>query len=472
MRHGRASRFAADFERGAPIDNPYFPHLLNHLASYREVATDPDTGEVTTARTDVLTTGASVGVGGVQATVVRDTEYEGGLLLEDTLDFFAQDTEGNVWYFGEQVVNFEYDEDGTFLGSNTEGSFRADEPGNAPGWVVQATPVLGPAYFIEFVPGVAEDERLVAGLGETLRTGLGRFRDVVRVIESSALEPEEGIEVQFYAPGFGLIAERSLLPDGTVESEAELDRVADVTRRDTDDGDDTTVALSSLREGRAVRAPAEVADLDPADFAGGGVRHVTIVRADAGSANALGAYVADAAPARSAACASWCRTCRRRRPGTPSRCDVPEGKVLGLFLVADADRLGLDLGDYAGGGLRLINPLTGARASLGDVLAPHVADAAGRILPMQPLSALGADDGTNYLNPAAGLHASASPPPRSGRTPSWSGSRTARRPRRTATATSTTQSWRSVGRRSARRRCGCSARRRPAFGLAQRRRTA
>jgi Ca2+-binding RTX toxin-like protein len=79
--------------------------------------------------------------------------------------------------------------------------------------------------------------------------------------------------------------------------------------------------------------------------------------------------------------------------------------VLGLFLVADADRLGLDLTDYDGGGLRMINPLTGERATLGDVLAPHVADAAGRILPMQPLSALGADDGTNYLNPAAGLHA-------------------------------------------------------------------
>ena len=181
--------------------------------------------------------------------------------------------------------------------------------------------------------------------------------------------------------------------------------MADVTRRDTDDGDDTTVALSALREGRAVRAPAEVADLDPADFAGGGVRHVTIVRADAGTANALGAYVADARTGAIGGVRILVPDLSEAEAGDAVAVRVPQGKVLGLFLVADADRLGLDLADYAGGGLRMINPLTGARASLGDVLAPHVADAAGRILPMQPLSALGADDGTNYLNPAAGLHA-------------------------------------------------------------------
>ena len=46
-----------------------------------------------------------------------------------------------------------------------------------------------------------------------------------------------------------------------------------------------------------------------------------------------------------------------------------------------------------------------AAANIADGIAPIVTDEAGNILPIQPLSALGSDDGTNYLNPAAGLQA-------------------------------------------------------------------
>ena len=42
---------------------------------------------------------------------------------------------------------------------------------------------------------------------------------------------------------------------------------------------------------------------------------------------------------------------------------------------------------------------------MSDLYAPTVVDDAGNILPIQPLSALGADDGTNLLNPAGRLQA-------------------------------------------------------------------
>ena len=38
---------------------------------------------------------------GVTCIVVRDTVDIDGVLIEDTVDWFAQDVEGNVWYFGE-----------------------------------------------------------------------------------------------------------------------------------------------------------------------------------------------------------------------------------------------------------------------------------------------------------------------------------------------------------------------------------
>ena len=65
----------------------------------------------------------------------------------------------------------------------------------------------------------------------------------------------------------------------------------------------------------------------------------------------------------------------------------------------------MDLSAYTAGGLEVINLLTGASANIGDGIALTVTDEAGNILPIQPLGAVGADDGTNYLNPAASLQA-------------------------------------------------------------------
>ena len=42
---------------------------------------------------------------GIPTSVVRDTVYLNGMMIEDTLDWFAQDKDGNVWYFGEDVKN-------------------------------------------------------------------------------------------------------------------------------------------------------------------------------------------------------------------------------------------------------------------------------------------------------------------------------------------------------------------------------
>ena len=41
---------------------------------------------------------------GVTTVEVHDTVTANGELTEDTLDWFAQDKDGNVWYFGENTM--------------------------------------------------------------------------------------------------------------------------------------------------------------------------------------------------------------------------------------------------------------------------------------------------------------------------------------------------------------------------------
>ena len=50
-------------------------------------------------------------------------EWVGGLLVEDTIDYFAQDTDGNVWYLEEETVDIEYDDDGNEIGRDPGGSW-------------------------------------------------------------------------------------------------------------------------------------------------------------------------------------------------------------------------------------------------------------------------------------------------------------------------------------------------------------
>src|SRR4030095_4986373 len=83
-----------DFRRHERIDNPYFPLLRGVVYSYGVVDEEGPTGE----RNDVFATFENKKILGVETHVVRDTAYDEGRLIEDTLDFYAQDKHGNVWY--------------------------------------------------------------------------------------------------------------------------------------------------------------------------------------------------------------------------------------------------------------------------------------------------------------------------------------------------------------------------------------
>ena len=106
----------------ARIDNPYFPLTPGTTFIYEgETAQGFEHDEfAVTHNTRVIR--------GVTCVEVHDTVTEDGELTEDTLDWFAQDTEGNVWYFGENTHELE---DG--LITTIDGTFMAGVKGDKPG---------------------------------------------------------------------------------------------------------------------------------------------------------------------------------------------------------------------------------------------------------------------------------------------------------------------------------------------------
>src|SRR4051812_6808763 len=78
-----------------PIDNPYMILRPGTTFVYE------DRGE---GSQDVfVVTHQSAVIDGVICLVVHDSKAINGQLVEDTFDYFAQDKQGNVWYFGEDT---------------------------------------------------------------------------------------------------------------------------------------------------------------------------------------------------------------------------------------------------------------------------------------------------------------------------------------------------------------------------------
>jgi hypothetical protein len=375
---------AAEFQPGAPIDNPFFPLELGSIRSYAGRQVDPDTGEVETERNDLFATFEKHEVFGVETTVIRDTVYADGVLAEETLDWYAQDTAGNLWYFGEIVINFEYDDAGNFIGTNNDGAWEAGVDGALPGLAMPAEPGFGPAFYLEHALGVAEDESIVVGLDETVTIHRGSFEGVLKVLDSSVLNPD-GAEFKFYAPGVGEIVEQALNRDGTV---------------------DITTEFQGQQQVGSGALPSDLSQPELEAFQGDGSKQfVTYLGGDSASDCAIGAYQIDLETGRLGQGRILFPSTDDLEQGTSTGLGVGGGKALGLFVVANAGESGLDLSQFEDGGLFFQNLLTGKRATIEDGLAPLVTDRDGNALPIQAFHALGGENSVNFLNPAAGAHA-------------------------------------------------------------------
>jgi hypothetical protein len=169
------------------VDNEYFPmepgttFLYEGGAQHSEMSVTSDTKKVM----------------GVECIVVDHREWEGDMLIERTYDWFAQDKEGTVWYFGEDTKEYE---EGKVV--STKGSWEAGVDGAKPGIIMPAEPKVGQSYHQEYYPGEAMDMARVLSLDASVTVPYGSFDEVLETREWTPLQPGFS-EKKYYVRGVG-----------------------------------------------------------------------------------------------------------------------------------------------------------------------------------------------------------------------------------------------------------------------------
>ncbi len=184
----------------APYDPPIEPANFSPNITNRYFPLPPGTVFTYRAPDSVITVSVlrqTVKIAGVTCRVVRDTNVVAGKVAEDTLDYYAQDRQGNVWYFGEATAEF-----ANGVSVATDGSFVTGVNDAKPGIIMLAAPKPGKGYRQEFELADAEDVAQVVSLGQSVSVPFGTFHNALKTLESTPLEP--GLfENKFYVPGVG-----------------------------------------------------------------------------------------------------------------------------------------------------------------------------------------------------------------------------------------------------------------------------
>jgi len=176
------------------IDNPYWPMSPGTEWIYSETDSTGTEEKVVVTVTEETKRIAN----GIEARVIRDVVSENGTPVEITDDWYAQDRDGNVWYLGEAVENYE---DGKLVDS--AGSFEAGVDGAQAGIAMPANPEPGLSYRQEYYQGEAEDRAVVITVGEEqVEVPFGYFTGVLMTRDLVPTEPKVQ-ELKFYARGVG-----------------------------------------------------------------------------------------------------------------------------------------------------------------------------------------------------------------------------------------------------------------------------
>jgi hypothetical protein len=165
------------------VDNPWFPLKPGSEWTY-DVESGGADGEDT-----VTVEPSNLRLGGVAVTVVRTRSHVGLGLPTETVDYYAQDRDGNVWWSGRQ------------------GGWDVEVAGAEAGLVMPADPRVGDGWRLALLEGVVEDRVTV----ESVEAG----QVIVRV--ESDLRPGV-VEQRTYEDGVGLVRTFNLAgPPGSSE---------------------------------------------------------------------------------------------------------------------------------------------------------------------------------------------------------------------------------------------------------------
>jgi hypothetical protein len=164
----------------------------------------------------------------IETLVSQYVAFLDGRIHEVAYDFYAQDDDGAVWYFGEDVFNFR---DGVI--TDTHGTWLAGRDGPA-AMIMPAEPKVGDVYRPENIPGLVFEEVTVKAVGRTLAGPLGDVEGGLVIEEFHLLDNAK--ELKTFAPGYGEF-------------------------RTGGDGDVEALALAIPTDALAERTPAELVTL-------------------------------------------------------------------------------------------------------------------------------------------------------------------------------------------------------------------
>lgn len=188
---------AAGFTPG--VDNPWFPLLAGSTYVYRGVKDGQPSRDVLTVTHQVKT------IDGVRCAVIQDRLYLSGHLEERTTEWYSQDRQGNVWYFGENTAELAKDGHVT----TTDGTWQAGVDGARPGIYMFAHPKVGQTGQQEFYKHQAQDRFKVLSLHSSVNVPYTSSTKAMLTAEWTPLEPGV-LDHKFYVRGIGTVLEQTV----------------------------------------------------------------------------------------------------------------------------------------------------------------------------------------------------------------------------------------------------------------------
>lgn len=180
------------FSDPTTITNPLFP--ISDLTQVIQLGTDA--GEPLRVEVTLLPETRTIAWNGKQVETVASqfVAYLDGRIVEVATDYFAQADDGAVWYFGEDVVNYE---DGAV--ADTNGTWLAGKDG-PPGMIMPGDPQPGDVYRPENIPDLVFEEVTVKAVNQTVDGPRGPIEGAILVQE---LLMDGTRENKTFAPGYG-----------------------------------------------------------------------------------------------------------------------------------------------------------------------------------------------------------------------------------------------------------------------------
>ena len=238
---GRVDTTTPTFSHPTTITNPLFPitttKQMVSLGAEGAVALRQETTPLDQTRV-IRVNGQDV------KTIVSEfVAYGDGEIIEVAIDYFAQADDGSVWYFGEDVTNYDQGQV-----ENHNGTWLAGRDG-PPGMIMPAHPKVGDVYRPENIPGLVFEETTVKATDLTLDGPTGPVTHAIRVEEHPA---NAAVETKTYAPGYGEF-------EATVPASDEYVKTAIASPTDSVDSREPRAldALSDAARGLIRRAPSK-----------------------------------------------------------------------------------------------------------------------------------------------------------------------------------------------------------------------